>query len=250
MMDKTVISTSNGSVKMEFLINNRIKAFSAVSSNRLKGVIIYCHCLGSNKNWALRFCDKLLDHGLGLVAFDFPGHGSDNTSFKQFDLNLCVDYLNQVISYVESQFNVSVYLFGCSFGGFVILNRLLEKNDDIRSTILMCPAINFCEIVERKTGVSIDCFSTNEYLNLYNNIDIYKSVYEQFKSGDLGIRNSRFSDVSIIQGTLDKTVFYNDIENFCALNCLNLSVIENGKHELYGYDEEIVDFILSVINGE
>ena len=44
----------------------------------------------------------------------------------------------------------------------------------------MCPAINFCKIMELKTGISIDYFDTNEYMPLYNNIKIYKDAYLEF----------------------------------------------------------------------
>lgn len=108
----------------------------------------------------------------------------------------------------------------------------------------MCPAINFCEIMESKSGISIDYFDTNEYMPLYNNIKIYKDSYLKFKNGDKEIRNSKFRNVSIIQGMMDKTVSYNDIREFCLRNNLELITIEKGKHELYDYDKEIVELLI------
>ena len=40
---------------------------------------------------------------------------------------------------------------------------------------------------------------------------------------------------------LDKTVSYEIIKDFCLRNNLELITIEKGKHELYDYDEKIVD---------
>ena len=124
------------------------------------------------------------------------------------------------------------------------MNRLIRNDKDIDKTILMCPAINFCEIMELKSGISIDYFDTNEYMPLYNNIKIYKDAYLEFKNGDKKIRNSKFRNISIIQGMLDKTVSYNDIREFCLRNDLELITIEKGKHELYDYDKEIVDLLI------
>lgn len=245
---KIEIAKNDTRVKVNSVLKNKIKIFSAVPKKDLKGIIIYCHGLGSNKNWAVRFYNKLLDNNFGIYAFDFPGHGEDKTDFSLFTLNKCIDYLNDVISYVKEQYNLPITLFGCSFGGFVILNRLLEKKSDVKNTVLMCPAINFCEIMERKTGISDDYFNTNKYMPLYNNIKIYKKSYDEFKIGDKKIKNSKFDNISIIQGTLDKTVACKNIENFCNKNNLTLSIIKDGKHELYGYDEEIVSFIISVID--
>ena len=235
---------------MNNILMGKINTFSAIPNNNLKGIIIYCHGLGSNKNWAIRFYDRLLENNLGIYAFDFPSHGEDKTDFSKFSLSRCINYLDEVISYVKKQYSVPIYLFGCSFGGFVILNRLLEKKFDIQSTILMCPAINFCEIMENKSGISDNYFKTNEYMPLYNNIKIYKNSYDEFKKGDKKIKDSNFDNISIIQGTLDKTVNYNDIKKFCRKHSLSLYTIENGKHELYGYDDEVVDFIVSIISHQ
>ena len=79
----------------------------------------------------------------------------------------------------------------------------------------MCPAINFCEIIERKLGISLDYFNTNEFVPLYNNIKIYKDAYLEFKNGNNAVKNYEFQNVSIIQGTLDRTVLYDDISKFC-----------------------------------
>ncbi len=245
--NKINIAKNDTRVKMNSILMGKINVFSAIPSNHLKGIIIYCHGLGSNKNWATRFYDRLLENNLGVYAFDFPGHGEDKTDFSQFTLSRCIDYLNDVIHFVAKEYNVPIYLFGCSFGGFVILNRLLEKKSDIRNTILMCPAINFCEIMENKSGISNDYFKTNEYMPLYNNIKIYKNSYDEFKNGDKKIKNSNFDNISIIQGTLDKTVLYENIEKFCTKHRLSLTTIQDGKHELYGYDDEIIDFILSIV---
>lgn len=245
---KIDIEKKDSRVKNNSILMKKINVFNAIPRDNLKGIVIYCHGLGSNKNMVIRFCDRLLENNLGIYAFDFPGHGKDKTDFSQFTLGRCIDYLNKVISYVKKQHHVPIYLFGCSFGGFVILNRLLEKKSDIENTILMCPAINFCEIMENKSGISDDYFKTNEYMPLYNNIKIYKDSYDEFKDGDKKIKNSNFDSISIIQGNLDKTVAYEDIKKFCTKNSLSLYTIQDGKHELYGYDEEIVDFILSIIN--
>lgn len=162
-MNEKMIEEIKKDSRIEFLKKIKgINVFKAMSDNKIDKIVIYCHGLGSNKNLILRFYDKLLDNNIGIVAFDFPGHGQDETDFKEFDLNKCISYLEKVIFYVKNEYQVPIYLFGSSFGGFVILNRLVNNSDDIMKTILMCPAINFCEIMERKSGISIDYFNNND----------------------------------------------------------------------------------------
>ena len=235
-------------VKFNYLVNNKIYTFSAIPENNMNKIIVYCHGLGSNKLWATRFYDDLLKNKIGIISFDFPGHGEDKTDFSLFNLNLCITYLEEMITYVKTKYNVPIYLFGCSFGGFVILNKLTHNDTNIEKTMLMCPAINFCEIMEHKSGMSLDNFNTNTFMPLYNNIKIYKDTYLEFKKGDANIKHYKFHNISIIHGILDKTVLYKDISNFCKKNNLPLTTIENGKHELYDYDYKIISFLLKNVN--
>lgn len=234
-------------VKYNHLVNNKINTFMAVDDS-VDRIVIYCHGLGANKIWATRFYDYLLTNKIGIISFDFPGHGEDKTDFVYFNLSLCISYLEEMIDYVKIKYNVPIYLFGSSFGGFVILNKLIKTDINIKKAMLMCPAINFCEIIERKLGISLDYFNTNEFVPLYNNIKIYKDTYLEFKNGNNAVKNYEFQNVSIIQGTLDRTVLYDDISKFCKKNNLKLTTIEGGKHELYGYDEEIINFMLENID--
>lgn len=234
-------------VKYNHLVNNKINTFMAVDDS-VDRIVIYCHGLGANKIWATRFYDYLLTNKIGIISFDFPGHGEDKTDFVYFNLSLCISYLEEMIDYVKIKYNVPIYLFGSSFGGFVILNKLIKTDINIKKAMLMCPAINFCEIIERKLGISLDYFNTNEFVPLYNNIKIYKDAYLEFKNGNNAVKNYEFQNVSIIQGTLDRTVLYDDISKFCKKNNLKLTTIEGGKHELYGYDEEIINFMLENID--
>lgn len=234
-------------VKYNHLVNNKINTFMAVDDS-VDRIVIYCHGLGANKIWATRFYDYLLTNKIGIISFDFPGHGEDKTDFVYFNLSLCISYLEEMIDYVKIKYNVPIYSFGSSFGGFVILNKLIKTDINIKKAMLMCPAINFCEIIERKLGISLDYFNTNEFVPLYNNIKIYKDAYLEFKNDNNAVKNYEFQNVSIIQGTLDRTVLYDDISKFCKKNNLKLTTIEGGKHELYGYDEEIVNFMLENID--
>ena len=43
----------------------------------------------------------------------------------------------------------------------------------------------------------------------------------------------------------DTTVNVTNIIKFCKDNKLKYKIINNGKHELYGHDNEIIDFILN-----
>lgn len=247
MKEEMIILVKKDSrVHFHYLIDQKIHAICAIPNQKMDKIVIYVHGLGSNKQWMVRFYRELLDHHIGMIAFDLPGHGDDDTDFSKFSLSLCMQYLKQVIQYVKQTYHVPIYLFGSSFGGFVILNQLMQQ-DDVEKTILMCPAINFCEIMELKSGISLDYFHDHIFMPLYNNIKIYQDAYMEFKKAEERVRMFHFKNIFIIHGISDKTVLYENVYQFCLKNHLELKTIEMGKHELYGFEHDIIDFLLKTM---
>lgn len=240
------IAKKDKRVNIDFTINNRIHLFSAMDPKNKK-IIIFIHGLGGNKNWITRFYKDLLDNGYNCYSLDLTSHGEDGNDFKKFNLNNCISYLKDTINYIKDKHKDSkIYLFGSSYGGFVILNSYKKIIKDIDKVYLMCPAINFCEIMERKVGnLNMEYFDNNRYLPLYNGIKIYKKAYIGFKKGDEYVKREKFNNIFIIQGDIDKTVNVDNIIKFCDENKLNYKIIHEGKHELYGFDKEIVEFIVN-----
>lgn len=230
-------------VTYHYLLNN-INMFKAIPNN-MNGLVIYCHGLGADRCWALRYYKELVDNNIGIVSFDLPGHGEDKIPNSQFNLELCLSYLEQVIEYVKNTYKAKIYLLGSSYGGFVLLNRLMSKNEDIEKTFLISPAINFCEIIERRAGILLDDYlKINNYVHIFYDIDIYKEPYYEMKEQEKIIKQFNFKNIDIIHGKKDRTVLLSDVEMFSNKNNLKLKVVEDGKHELHGHEEEIVNFIL------
>lgn len=226
-------------------INEKINITEVISLKNNEKVVIYCHGLGNNREQYKRFYKELYKNNISMVSFDLPAHGEDKTEFKDFTLNESINYLTNVIKYVKTKYK-EIYLFGSSYGGFVILNYLREKKDNIK-TILMCPAFNFAQIINEKTKIDKNYFKTNEYLHLYGNVNIYKKAYDEFNKANENVKNYNYSNIIIIQGKLDETVSYEKIKSFADKNKLKFITIEDGIHELYEHDKEIINIILSEI---
>lgn len=246
--NKVMLAKKDNRVQFDFLIHDKIHVFTALPKNKFNKIIIYCHGLGSDKSWIIRYYEELLENNIGVIAFDLPGHGMDKTSFSKFNLDLCIFYLEEVIEYVKNTYQAKIYLFGSSYGGFVTLNKLMKTSIGIEKTILMCPAINFCEITQRIINISADYFETHDFVPLFGTISLSKKVYFEFQNGEDKIKEHQFHDVCIIHGMKDKTVLCSDVEKFCVKNDLSLKIIEEAKHELHGYEENVVAFILNVID--
>ena len=69
----------------------------------------------------------------------------------------------------------------------------------------------------------------------------------EFKKAEERVRMFHFKNVFIIHGINDKTVLYENVYQFCLKNHLELKTIEMGKHELYGFEHDIIDFLLKTM---
>lgn len=225
------------------MINN-ISALFAEPNDEYDKIIIYSHGLGSDKEIASRFFKYLVPKKYAVVSFNYPGHGDDKTDLFKFDIKLCLEYLNIVIKYVEENFSKKqIILFGSSFGGYVILNKLLTDICDYK-IVLMNPAINFGNIVRIKANVTDDYFFNNNNIELFNGICLSKQAYLDLLERDKLILEYKYNNILVIQGTADTTVISEDIIAFCIANNLILKLIKDGKHELYGHSKEIVKYII------
>ena len=95
--------------------------------------------------------------------------------------------------------------------------------------------------------INKDYFKKNNYIHLYGNVKIYKNAYNEFMKADEFVKEFNYTNILIIQGKLDKTVSYEKQKKFVQNNKLKLITIENGSHELYEFNKEIGDALISEI---
>lgn len=157
-------------VDIDCVINNNIHMFKATGNNKNEKAILYVHGLGANKNWVTRFCRQLLDNNIDVYSIDLVSHGNDITSFKKFNVTNCVQYIKDALNYLKSNYN-KVYLFGSSYGGFVILNAYNEVINYVENIYLMCPVLvlALCFVI----GGTISSMKLDQY---------YKTIVPKEKS--------------------------------------------------------------------
>ena len=139
-MNESLVKKTRQDPRVQSFQIGEIHVLQAIPE-KVTNVIVYCHGLGANKEWMARFYEKCYQQQIGIIAFDFPGHGEDQRHFED--------------------------LFGSSFGGFVILNELLQS-PEIESTFLMCPAVNFYSIVKRKLSIAKEEDLQDQDIYLYH----------------------------------------------------------------------------------
>lgn len=232
-------------------IDNDINCFKAIPDD-MKQIIIYCHNLGSDSMWALRFCEELYNKKVGIISFDLPGHGLDSTDFKKFNLTLCLNYLNIVINYVKRMYpNVKINLLGSSFGSYIILNRLIRNIEKYNSVLLMSPCVKIIDYLKTEHNLSLDYYNNHEYKLLYGKVKLYKETYLDFLNNDVFDNKKiiRNNDIFVIHGEDDRVINISIIEEFCKNLNIPLKKIENAPHEFYSFLNQVNKFVFDKINN-
>lgn len=238
-------------VEFKVKIDNDINCFRVIPRN-MKQIIIYCHNLGSDGTWALRFYKELYKHQIGIIAPDLPGHGLDRTDFKKFNLNLCLIYLDTVVKYVKRVYpGVKINLLGSSFGSYVILNRLIRNIERFNTVLLMCPDIDLETIFNEQHHLTADYYQNHEYKYLYGKVKLYSNAYFDFIEHRVfdNTKITRNNNIYVIYGTDDNVVSPDLTEAFCHNLNIPLTKIKGAPHEFYSYLNEVNKFIIDKINN-
>lgn len=61
--------------------------------NNMKSIVIYCHGFFDNKDRIYQHDKILNDNNIGIISFDLPCHGEDDTPYDKFNLDNCINYL-------------------------------------------------------------------------------------------------------------------------------------------------------------
>ena len=107
-------------------------------------IVILCHGFSGNMNGPLHdaIANNLLEKGIGVVRFDFNGHGASEGAFKEMTVPNEIEDLKKVIEWTLDQtFTRDLSLVGHSQGGVVAAMTAGQIGyPQIKALALMAPA--------------------------------------------------------------------------------------------------------------
>lgn len=226
----------------------------------VKTIVVAMHGFCGDKESS---CIKLLEErvgeiGVGLVRFDWPGHGESEVDGFSFRVENCIKDLEAVVEYLKERYpEAELVAFATSFGGYVTLLYNYYHRDDFRCIILRSPAIQMRKVVydsiinpdvreeldekgyfvygfERKMEI------TNEFLDDLMKYDVLDLYGEE-----------RLENVSIIHGTADDLVPFGDSEEFAREHGCRLYPVEGADHRYKkeGELEKVMVIALDELKG-
>ena len=115
-----------------------------------KAMIICLHGFAGSK---LSSCITKLDAAmaeeeLGTFTFDWPAHGKSDSGFENLTIENCMKDLETVCEYVKTRYNVPLYCFATSFGGYLTMLYHHRHPEEFAKIILRSPALKMGEVIK------------------------------------------------------------------------------------------------------
>lgn len=205
-----------------------------------KKIVIVVHGFGSSKEspTAQMLMENLPEHGIGVIAFDFPAHGDSPVDGWKLRIDHCIDDLKAVENLArKNNPEAQVEYFGSSFGAYIILNYI--KRDKVKGAkaFLRSAAVNMPELFRepapdeklslRTRGYLVQDYGSGRPLKVtwafLNDLQEHQ-LMENFDAGD--------SQLKMIHGSSDETISYDRAKEFAEKNGIPLVTVEGGDHRL------------------
>lgn len=233
MEKKFQINTDGFSIHCKLITNDRDK-----HTRTFPHVVIVTHGFGSHKDTAgtVHFAEHLTTKykGYGIIAFDWPCHGED--ARKKLSIDECLSYLSHVVAYAKETFQAKTLdMYATSFGAYITLRYILEKENPFHKIALRSPGLNMFETMRHHIGaeglknlekgrdiqigfdrkMKID----SSFLQDLASFDIMKQEYFDFAD-----------DMLIIHGTKDDMIPLSLSKTFAENNVIEFIPIEGANH--------------------
>lgn len=208
--------------------------------NECKNIIIACHGFGGDKESSAitLLAEKVNKDKIGVITFDFPGHGKSEVEADKLTLNNCIKDLETVEEYARTKYpNAEIGVFATSFGAYITLLKINKNGHKYDSIILRAPAICMDEILKNAIlKEDVEQYKQRGYAILGYDREM-KVPYEYYQE----LLNEKLFDIYnanekmlIIQGTEDDMAPIADTIKFIKEKNTkaNLVKIEGADHRM------------------
>lgn len=183
-------------------------------------IIIACHGFGGDKESSAitLLGEKLQKHNIGVITFDFPGHGKSEVTAEKLTIDNCIMDLESLEDYISEKYpNTEIGIFATSFGAYIALLRINQGNSKYFSTVLRAPAICMDEIfVNALMQEDMETYKNRGYtvLGFDRIMNVPYSYYKELTNNKLFEVYKENKKMLIIQGTEDDVAPISDTKKF------------------------------------
>lgn len=206
---------------------------------KIKSLVIYGHGFTGHKDnkAAEKLAEKLIskNKGFGLLTFDLPCHGEDVK--KKLSLTDCLWYYEVVINDAKAVLKAEkLYLTATSFGAFLALLYISEKENPFEKIVLRSSAINMYKTLsdalitdeiseklnkkkEAEVGFDRKIIITSQFVDELQKIKLLEKDFMDYAD-----------DILMIHGTKDEIAPFEDAKRFSEENVIDFEAVEGADH--------------------
>ena len=230
----------------EFIANGRGYNVSCIYSitGLEKIVCVVVHGFGSSKQsfTAKMILEDFPLSDIGAIAFDLPAHGESPVNGEFLRIANCVADLAAVETRVRALApEAEIVYFASSFGAYITLIHLTEKEQDKCRAFLRSAAVTMPRILnERMTPEQISCLKMlgeiildkDEY-GYVRHLKLTQGFFDDLQCHDIfSLWREELAELRMVHGDSDDTVPLSDVLVFAEKFNVPLAVVPNGDHML------------------
>lgn len=246
-------------LNIEGINNYNISATYYEPNTSPSEIIVACHGFGGDKESSaiIELANRVSSYNIGLICFDFPGHGQSEVNADQLSVNNCINDIISVENYIKSDFkDIPISIFATSFGAYITLLKIFKYQTQYKHIILRAPAIKMDEIFKNNLiRENMNNYKERGFtqLGFERKMDVPYSFYKDLLDNNIFDLYNNSQKILIIQGTEDDIAPISDTYEFIKLdsNNLSLSPIEGADHRMKkeGELEKAIQYTTDYILG-
>ena len=212
----------------------------------VKEIIIACHGFaGDKESSAIKLlAEEMIKESIGVICFDFPGHGESKVYGKMLTIDNCIEDMNIIENYTKQKYDIPVSIFATSFGAYITLLNIARNKKIYKNIILRSPAIRMANIFRHKLLRESEADYKNRgytILGFERELVLPYRFMEELDNNDiLSIyQNKKIPLIYIIQGDKDDIAPIEDTKRFALMSPQNvkLKIIAGADHRMKGIGE-------------
>ena len=184
-------------------------------------VVIVNHGLRGNQNepFITDLADAILAEGLGVLRFDFNGHGQSEGKFEEMTVTSCVDDLKKAIEWLGAQpYAGNISVVGHSLGGLVDAVAAGQLgNQKVYTSVLLAPGgvARDLMLMGNFYGIKFDPWDVPDYITFPNGSKLGKAYIEDARDMPIyEIARLYQGPTLVVNGTHDRIVPISYSERF------------------------------------
>lgn len=217
-----------------------IPPYDSVIKGDEKKIVIVSHGFGSSRGCPTAETIKRVmpEAGIGVLAYDFPGHGESEPGKPELRIENCLDALETMEGIAKEKApEAEICYFSSSFGAYITLLYLTRREHEGTKAFFRSAAVNMPEIYKDLEEQQERELRERGYTEVDHGFDqpvivtapmrkdfSEYDVFEMYKPGATEIR--------MIHGTADEVIDPEAAKRFAEKFSIDITWVQGGDHRL------------------